>query len=40
MAYQLKDINYKTVTDPKGFVEEGDAQYQPRVEKAAEKSQK
>ena len=37
MAYQLSDINFKTVADPKGFVEESDARYQARVRKAAEK---
>ena len=35
MAYQLEDINFRTVSDPKGFVEESDAQYQQKVEKAA-----
>ena len=28
MAYKLEEINFKTVADPKGFVEEGDAAYQ------------
>ena len=37
MAFQLNDINFRTVSDPKGFVEESDAQYQARVEQAAEK---
>ena len=37
MAWQLDDINLRTVSDPKGFVEEGDAQYKARVELAAEK---
>lgn len=37
MAWQLDDINFRTVSDPKGFVEEGDAQYKARVELAAEK---
>ena len=37
MALQLNDINFKTVSDPKGFVEEGDAQYQAKVAEAAEK---
>ena len=36
MAYQLTDINYRTVTDPKGFVEECDARYQGEVGVAAE----
>ena len=35
MAYQLSEINFKTVADPKAFVEESDAQYQSRVEQAA-----
>ena len=37
MAYQLKDINFRTVSDPKGFVEECDANYHALVEQAAEK---
>ena len=37
MAFQLSDINFKTVADPKGLLEEGDARYQSRVEQAAEK---
>ena len=37
MAYQLTEINFKTVADPRAFVEEADAQYQARVELAAEK---
>jgi len=36
MAYQLQDINFRTVSDPKAFVEEGDAQYRAKVEQAAE----
>lgn len=36
MAYQLKDLNFRTVSDPKGFVEECDALYNSRVEKAAD----
>lgn len=35
MAYQLEDINFRTVSDPKGFVEESDAAYQKKVETAA-----
>ena len=35
MAYQLTDINYKTVTDPKGFVQECDAAYHAKVDQAA-----
>ena len=37
MAFQLTDINFKTVADPRALVEEGDAQYAARVETAAEK---
>ena len=37
MAYQLKDINFKTVADPKGFLEEGDAAYHKLVDEAAER---
>jgi len=36
MAYQLKDINFRTVADPKGFIEEGDEVYRKRVETAAD----
>lgn len=36
MAYQLSDINFRTVSDPKGFIEEADARYRSRVEKAAD----
>ena len=37
MAFQLEDINFKTVADPKGFIEEGDQAYKDRVAKAADK---
>ena len=37
MIWQLDDINFKTVSDPKALVEEGDARYQARVAEAAEK---
>ena len=36
MAYDLKDINFRTVADPKGFIEECDAVYANRVETAAD----
>ncbi len=36
MAYQLKEINFKTVADPLGFVREGDAEYNAKVKTAAE----
>lgn len=36
MAYDLEKINFKTISDPKGFVEEGDAQYGKKVKKAVE----
>ena len=35
MAYSLESINFRTVSDPKGFVEECDARYRQNVEKAA-----
>ncbi len=37
MAYQLQEINFKTVSDPKGFVESCDAAYQRKVETAADR---
>ena len=37
MAYQLNDINLKTVSDPKGFIEECDARYADLVNQAVEK---
>ena len=37
MAYQLNDINFRTVSDPRGLVEEADAHYASLVEQAAEK---
>ena len=36
MAYRLEDINYRTVADPKGLIEEADARYHKKVEEAAE----
>lgn len=36
MAYQLKDINYKTVADPAGLIAEADYNYNKKVEKAAD----
>jgi uridine kinase len=36
MAYQLSELNFRTVSDPKGFMEEADARYHSRVEAAAE----
>ncbi|MER2151202.1 MAG: nucleoside kinase [Candidatus Limivicinus sp.] len=35
MAYTLEDINYRTIADPKGMIEEADAQYNKKVERAA-----
>ena len=35
MAYQLDEINFRTVTDPKGFVADCDAAYAAKVEQAA-----
>ena len=37
MALQLNDINFRTVSDPKGFVEECDAEYNAKVATAADK---
>lgn len=37
MAYKLEEINFKTIADPKGFVEESDAEYAAKVATAAEK---
>ena len=37
MSYSLEDINYRTVTDPKGFLEESDAAYDAKVAAAADK---
>ena len=37
MSYSLTDINYRTVTDPKGFLEESDAAYDKKVRTAADK---
>lgn len=37
MAYSLSDLNFETVTDPKGMIEEADAAYKQRVETAAKK---
>ena len=35
MAYSLKEINEAVRSDPKGFVEECDAAYNKKIEKAA-----
>ncbi len=37
MSYSLTDINYRTVTDPKAFLEESDAEYDRKVRTAADK---
>ena len=37
MAYKLNDINLRTVSDPKGFMEECDALYRQRVEEAVDR---
>ena len=37
MAFDLKEINFRTVADPKGFIEECDNVYASRVKDAAEK---
>ena len=36
MAYQLDEINLRTVSDPKAFIEESDEVYNKKVQKAAE----
>ncbi len=36
MAIRLEDINYKTVVDPKGFIEECDAAYHANISLAAD----
>ena len=35
MAYSLEDINYRTVADPKGMIEEADEIYEQKIAKAA-----
>ena len=37
MSYSLTDINFRTVSDPKGFLEESDAVYEQKVATAADK---
>lgn len=37
MSYQLTDINFRTVSDPKGFIEESDEVYRQKVCLAADK---
>ena len=37
MALQLKDINFRTVSDPKEFLAECDAEYMAKVNEAAER---
>ncbi|MBR6228462.1 MAG: nucleoside kinase [Eubacterium sp.] len=36
MAYRLEDINYRTISDPKGLIEEADDNYRKKVQEAAE----
>ena len=36
MAYELSELNFKTVADPKGFIAECDQAYNEKVEKAAD----
>ncbi len=36
MAIQLSDVNLRTVSDPKGLIEEEDALYHARLAAAAE----
>ena len=35
MDYRLEDINYRTVADPKGMIEEADAHYNAMIDEAA-----
>ena len=37
MSYSLNEINYRTVADPKGFLEESDAAYDAKVALAADR---
>ena len=37
MSYSLTDINFKTVSDPKGFLEECDARYNAEIQDVADK---
>ena len=36
MSYDLSDLNFRTVADPRGLIEEGDALYRENVETAAQ----
>lgn len=36
MAFDLNEINFRTISDPKALVEEGDAVYHERISKAAD----
>ena len=36
MSYDLSELNFRTVSDPRGLIEEGDANYRAGVETAAE----
>ncbi len=36
MAFDLNEINYRTVADPKGFIAECDAEYAAKISKAAD----
>ena len=36
MSYDLSELNFRTVSDPRGMIEEGDAHYRASVETAAE----
>ena len=35
MAFSLEEINYRTVADPKGMIEEADEIYEQKIAKAA-----
>ena len=36
MAFSLKEINYRTVADPKGFLADCDARYAEKISGAAD----
>lgn len=36
-TYRLEDINYRTIADPKGLIEEADAAYAAKIEEAAQR---
>ena len=36
MSFQLSEINYRTIADPRGFIQECDAEYDAKVKRAAD----